>query len=132
LEWFFLSEELGREPPIFRIAEMVSKQTLTPLETSAQKPIDANRPGLAYPANRSSTGNITDVGDVEEVISEPSSNPLSLWLELHFVLVDCYQRNPPNDDLIGRIYDFVLVFSAANAPTTQRPISPSVASERAG
>jgi hypothetical protein len=44
--------------------------------------------------------------DVEEVITEPSSNPFSLWLELYFVLVDCYQRNPPNDDLIGRIYDF--------------------------
>jgi hypothetical protein len=48
----------------------------------------------------------TDIPDVEEVITEPSSNPFSLWLELYFVLVDCYQRNPPNDDLIGRIYDF--------------------------
>ena len=47
-----------------------------------------------------------DVPDVEEVVTEPSSTLFDLWLELYFVLVDCYQEKPTNDVLIGRIYGF--------------------------
>ena len=47
-----------------------------------------------------------DVPDVEEVVTEPSSTFFDLWLELYFALVDCYQENPADEDLIGRIYDF--------------------------
>jgi len=46
-----------------------------------------------------------DVPDVKEVVTEPYSTLLDLWLELYFALVDCYQRNSTNEDLIGRIYD---------------------------
>jgi hypothetical protein len=49
---------------------------------------------------------LPDAPDVEELVTAPSSILFDLWLELYFVLVDCYQEKPPNDVLIGRIYDF--------------------------
>jgi hypothetical protein len=43
--------------------------------------------------------------ELQELIGD-ESGPIGLWIELHYQLVRAYSRQPINDDLIGRIYDY--------------------------
>ena len=43
--------------------------------------------------------------ELRELIEQESS-PLSLWIELYHVLVDAYDEQPINEELIGKVYDY--------------------------
>ena len=43
--------------------------------------------------------------ELEDIVNEAWS-PMSLWIELDMCLCDAYDVDPPNDDLIRRIYGF--------------------------
>lgn len=46
--------------------------------------------------------------DLEDLITQerPMRGPMSLWIDLHYELVKAYDVSPPNEKLIGGIYDF--------------------------
>jgi hypothetical protein len=44
--------------------------------------------------------------ELHNKISENTSGPASLWIDLFNALVDAYEQEPVDDDLIGRIYDY--------------------------
>src|SRR5215475_9585738 len=44
--------------------------------------------------------------ELEEDFEQANVHPMSFWIELHVALVLAYERNPINEDLIGRIYDY--------------------------
>jgi hypothetical protein len=43
--------------------------------------------------------------DLRDLI-EGEASPLSLWIELYWVLVRAYDEEPMNEDRIGKIYDY--------------------------
>jgi hypothetical protein len=43
--------------------------------------------------------------DLLDVIDRNDS-PLGLWIDLYIELIKAYEKQPINDDLIGRIYDY--------------------------
>jgi len=46
--------------------------------------------------------------ELEDQVTEPQriTGPMSLWIDIWFLLVEAYDVTPINDDLIRRIYDF--------------------------
>jgi hypothetical protein len=44
--------------------------------------------------------------ELQSWIFEPQDNPMSLWIDLWYLLTRAYQEDPINEDLIGRIYGY--------------------------
>jgi hypothetical protein len=45
--------------------------------------------------------------DLAERITEPHKSPMGFCSDLYFELLSAYDASPVNDDLIGRIYEFI-------------------------
>ena len=44
--------------------------------------------------------------DLAEVVVAEEGGPVGLWIELFFQMTLAYEKQPIDDDLIGRIYDY--------------------------
>ena len=59
---------------------------------------------------------------------EEQSTPMGLWIELKFVLDDLYEEQPPNDERIGKFYEYAAwCFEQPRTDNAETDLSSAVA-----